>query len=326
MPDAGLWPTEKLMQSMVMRWADDVIDEWELDEDQRRAVRDRVARRWIEYLRENRAELQPLLNDFLEMRLALEPPAPYLVAEWARRAETAFDKVRVHFEGAQQDFREDLTPAQRLHFEARWLMFSAAMSHMHARLKSWQEGEFRQEEIWEETGRARRERRAREKAEKSANAEAKKPPASSEPSDEAGSPPPPDQIAAELDRWDEYVAGFVRDYQLDEGQRTAALSCLAELRERAIAHRDRRRDEINDLERQIQRGTRSDAELEEIQKRLVDLYGPIDALFEELRRRLDAIPSRAQRERRDLGDSSVKKSAALEEKPVPAGENSGSPR
>ena len=106
--------------------------------------------------------------------------------------------------------------------------------------------------------------------------------------------PEADQIALELHAWEHYVMEFIQTYDLDEGQRTAALSCLAELKERATAHRDRRREEITALERRIRNNSGTDQELAEIKQRLIKLYGPIDEMFKELKRRLESIPTAEQ--------------------------------
>lgn len=106
-----------------------------------------------------------------------------------------------------------------------------------------------------------------------------------------------DQVVVELGRWDKYVEEFIRIYDLDEGQRTAALSCLSELKQRAIDHRDRHREEIAALEHRIHNNTGTDEELAEIKQELTRLYGPIDDTFSELKRRIELIPTTEQRAR-----------------------------
>jgi small-conductance mechanosensitive channel len=85
-------------------------------------------------------------------------------------------------------------------------------------------------------------------------------------------------------------------FNLDEGQRTAAVSCLSDLKQRAIAHRDRRREDIARLEYRIEHKTATDVPLDDLKKQLSELYGPIDDMFKELQTRLDQIPTVLQRE------------------------------
>ena len=104
-----------------------------------------------------------------------------------------------------------------------------------------------------------------------------------------------DQIALEVVAWERYVEEFIRIYGLDEGQRTAVLSCLSELKQRAIAHRDKRRDDIATLELRISNFTGSDEELAGLKEQLTELYGPIDDMFQELKARIEQIPTARQR-------------------------------
>ena len=84
-------------------------------------------------------------------------------------------------------------------------------------------------------------------------------------------------------------------FNLNEGQRTTAVSCLSELKQRAIAHRDRRREDIARLEFRIEHNAASDAPLDELKKQLSELYGPIDDMFKELQTRLELLPTAEQR-------------------------------
>lgn len=283
----GLWPSRSLLRLALTRFVDDACDRYELDEDQREALRDRLVGQWVEYLSEHRAELQPLLNEFLEMRLDLEPPSPERVKGWAERAIPAFEDVRGEMERSWGAFREVLTPVQRAKFEVELLGARAGLGYAGERLTRWREGSFEQYEVWEprereaqrEARAERRHRRAerREQIEKETKGEG------------------PDQIEQELDRWDRYVADFVSRYQLDEGQRSAALSLLSEIKRRAKDHRERYRDDIVQLERRIERGLEGDDEREAIKNELVRLYGPVDELFAELEQRLEPIPTERQR-------------------------------
>jgi hypothetical protein len=143
-------------------------------------------------------------------------------------------------------------------------------------------------EVWQPTTSQRRARRAERQRGRGAQG-AKTAQAAPEPQET-------DQIALELTAWEQYVEEFIRIYHLDEGQRTATLSVLAELKERAIAHRDLRRDDIARLEHRIATFTGSEEELGELKKQLTELYGPIDDMFAELKRRIEQIPTAQQRE------------------------------
>jgi hypothetical protein len=73
------------------------------------------------------------------------------------------------------------------------------------------------------------------------------------------------------------------------------LSVLSELKERALSHRDRHRDEIAKLEARIASFGGSEEELPELKGQLTELYGPIDDMFKELKLRIESVLTAEQR-------------------------------
>jgi len=291
---------------MLLRWAEETCAEYDLDDPQRAKVRDDLVEQWSGFLTENRSVLQPLANEFIEMRMTLEPPSKERVHAWAERALPVFEKTRDQIRESHDEFRKVMRPMQRAKFEVDALQMSAGLAIAEQKLKEWKQGEFDKDVFWEPLPaerRARREERRRRRT-------------GPDPTAVAESPKTPvDQIAVELDSWEKYVADFVQLFHLDEGQRTAALSCLSELKERAIAHRERRRDEIARLEYRIQNNTATlEAPLDDLKKQLRELYGPIDDMFKELQTRLEQIPTAEQRA-----------AVAQRQQPV-ANENAASPK
>lgn len=309
---AGLWPSQKLLGLMLSRWGDEAAARYELDDRQKQHVQEELVERWSEFLEEQRPVLQPLANEFLEMRMGMEPPPSDQVKEWSARALPALQKVREELRETQAEFREVLTPSQRARFEIDALKTGAGLQLAESKLRRWSEGEVEPEDMWEPTPAVRRERRkARDAAkERQEDADDKDSevddsvvssdgghaaPAEGQTQERRGKPV--DQIALELSAWEKFVADFIARHDLNEGQRTAALSCLKELSERAAAHRDRHRVEIEALEMQIESPEPAAEKLEEIRTKLHELYGPVDAMFAELKSRLEAIPTAEQRSR-----------------------------
>ncbi|MBI4718066.1 MAG: hypothetical protein HY763_09700 [Planctomycetes bacterium] len=309
-PPEGLWPTPKMLHSMLDRWAIFLGEEYELDESQREAVRREVHERWSRFLTEHRPALQPLANEFLEMRMDSAPPSKEAVQAWAKRATPLFDEIRQELSAGNEEFRKVLKPAQRARFEVDAMQFGAGLQFAEQRLKKWESGEYEPEELWRPPGARRdrsadddddrgeswRERRQRRREERRKRLAEQK--AAEEGAAEAKGlavAEETDQISREIKTWEQYVEDFARRYNLDDGQRTAALSCISELKERAIAHRDRRKDDITRLEQRIRSNSGSTEELADIRKALMELYGPIDEMFRELQRRMEAIPTAAQR-------------------------------
>lgn len=291
-PMEGLWPSDKLMSQLLLRWADDVCVQFDLDESQREKASSGLVKRWSPFLNEKRGQLQPLLNEFVEMRMDLKPPSADQVKAWAQRALPVFQECREQMNQGTTEFREILHSGQRIKFEIEAAKFNAGMVYAEHKLMRWREGDFEEKELWEPTPAERRKRRAekerKDHADRAAAARTEK-----------------DPIAVELDSWEEFTKQFILKFALDEPQRLAALSCLEELRGRALEHRDRHRSEIARLESRIQRHAGSETELNDIKIELSKLYGPVDEMFQELKRRLEAIPSDAQREKAGITKDSA---------------------
>lgn len=286
----GLWPSEKLTRLMLARWAADTGDRYGLDEDQTRSLGQTMGDRWMTYLKKNRSQIQPAANEFIEMRMELEAPSKERVMAWAKKAMPIFKSFRNLLVQSTGDVRKVLKPTQRAKFELEALQFGVGLGMAEAKLKQWVKGEFEPREFWEPTRAEYRRQRAERmaKTDEDSDGEAEEV--------EQG---PPDQIAAELEAWEKYVEGYMDMYGFDDGQQSAARSCLEELTERAIAHRNRYRDRINRLEGRIANHSGSEKELAEIKQHLVELYGPIDTMFNELKKRLQSIPTTEQRARVD---------------------------
>ena len=294
----GLWPTNRLIELMLRRWADEVKHEYDLDEEQAVSVEKRLVERWGGFLEHNRSTIQPLANEFIELRMDLTPPDKERVMAWAERVLPVLDLFRDQINEGANEFREILTPIQKAKFENDIMKLGAGIQIAKAKVKTWTKGDFDERDFWEPTRSERRKRRAereKERAERDAAAE-------------SAESRPADQIGDEVRTWRAYVEEFVATYDLDDGQKGAARSILTELSDRALAHRDRNRREIDKLERKIAaHAERADVpytgssdgatSLAPLEAQLVKLYGPIDRMFEELETRLDAIPTQAQRQR-----------------------------
>jgi hypothetical protein len=284
-----IWPTPKQTKRLLSRWTDRMCDLYEMDEPHCAQARDRVIERWGRFFEENRSTLKPLLGEFLEMRWETEPPPKEQVQAWAKRVRPAFGKLQIEFAEGKKELLQLLTPAQREQFNLQALQLEAGLQIAKKTLDKWQTGDVDVNDIWkppdEERRRqwAERARRRRDREKRAYGADA-----GSQETAET------DQIVLELNAWDRYVDTFIRVYELDAGQQTAVRSCLAELKRRALAHRDRHRKEINALERKIESFSGANEERVELEAKLVELYGPIDEMFKELKRRIEQVPTEAQ--------------------------------
>ena len=83
---------------MLRRWARQISVQTGLEEEQWSQIEEQVVRQWTNFLDENRGQIQPLLNEFLELRLGLEPPEEQRVQDWAERVTPVFQYLRRQLE------------------------------------------------------------------------------------------------------------------------------------------------------------------------------------------------------------------------------------
>jgi len=285
----GIWPNPKLLELLLARAADQMTERHKMSPETRREVREAFVDRWSTFLNTNRSELQPLLNEFLELRLELTPPDKKRVQQWAHRMTPIFEKIKQQVRESRKDLRASLKPDQQARFAAETMAMEVGLEFAEMKLAQYESGQFEDVDFWKPHGMDRKARRKLRETRRKKRREAVAKIRSLQ--------PPIDQIENELSAWAQFTADFIRIYDLDASQRNAALSCLNELTERAKSHRRRHLDEIQRLEQRIASEKKSKKELAAIKEQLITLYGPIDEMFEELKSRLENIPTSEQRDR-----------------------------
>jgi len=295
-PDCdGLWPGERMIELTVRRWAAEAASQFELTEEQHREVERSMLDRWPRFFRENRNELQPLVNEFFEARLELEPPSPERVRNWAERAMPVFDRFAQEYDAGVKELRPLLTDEQGGRFIERETQMRAWLALTRGRLSEWQQGRFETAEWWEPVRGSTTHPPPTEPTRVGPVDAGATPANSAAGSSTSGAfgDHPPDQVVLELDAWDRYVADVIERFRFNDGQQQTARSILKEMKDRALAHRNRHRDEITQLEENLAAGNPDDSDA--IGRELTRLYGPIDEMFRELSARVELIPTAAQR-------------------------------
>jgi Spy/CpxP family protein refolding chaperone len=281
----GFWPTKKMMNGMIRRWASEAADHYDLTPDQHKQLEAMMLERWPKFIEDNRRVMQPLINQFFEATVDPEPPSAEAVADWADRAMPLFERFRESIKEGNTQVREILTPKQQAKFDLDALGLAAGMQMAETQLKSWQRGEFDPQD-WGDRRRRERERqrrRAEEERDRALAAERA-----------ASRPSLADEVLVELDAWDKYVADFIAMYHLDDGQRSSAESILTELKSRAQDIRAHAKERLDEIQQQLSTHTDPDAK-KKLTDELVSIYQPIDTIFAELKKRLEALPTAAQR-------------------------------
>jgi hypothetical protein len=278
------WLSPELAKIVITRMVGVAGARYELDATQQDKFRDITLERWNSFLAKNQSRLRPLVGEFLQLGMVSEREKETRLADWVHRATPLLHELRKEFNAAAVDLRTQLDPNVQAKFDADVAKLDGQLMLSERQVQRWCTDYFSDPVVKNVTEKSEpREGHETREAGKKRNNKPR--------------PVAPDQISIELDAWTLYVQNFMRTMDLNVGQRDAVLSVLSELKRRAQAHRDRRREEINKLERAIASFQGSAAELKQLQQQLTELYGPIDSMFGELKQRIEQVPTATQQDK-----------------------------
>jgi hypothetical protein len=309
-PTEGFWPTKLMMERIFERVADEMASNYEMDDDQRDQTAALFKGRLMRFLEKNRPEIQSLMNEFFEVQLHNEAPTPEAVAGWSQRVLPLLDDLKVVVEDVTDDMREYFTDDQVTKLEGELAAFQTGLTIASGKLGTWAAGQYDPEREWFAPGPGR-EKREREEAERmdAAMKEAKeRAEAESRAALDASSSsvriadipvsggPQPASVPSVKDEWTLYTEDFIRRYELEPEQEQRARSYLRS----AQFERDRYLQKKSD---EIERVTQAaiDAGSDEAREKAKDdadrLQAPVERIFQQLRDKLNTLPTRAQRAR-----------------------------
>ena len=276
-PTEGFWPTQKMMERMIDRITEGMADEYNFDDSQLEMTRDLFKARFPEFLNENRAEIQTLLNQYFEALLDGGPPAVEDVADWAARVQPLLAGFGEVSDEVAEGMREYLNDDQMVMLDAQYVAFQAGTRMVQNKLSVWADGGYDPETEWIRRGDSRHgSREEREAAEAAERAR-----------EEAAKPQPKDE-------WTIYTERFIERYQLNEEQKQKAFTILRHQQEARDRYLHRKADEMAHVTKLL-----TEAETEEQRAASLEAYqrlnAPVDRIFEQLKERLDTLPTRAQR-------------------------------
>ena len=277
-PTDGFWPTQKMMERFINRITDGMADEYNFDDDQLETTRDLFKAQFPEFLNENRAEIQTLLNQYFEALLDDGPPAPEEVAEWAGRVQPLMAEFGEICNEVTEGMREYINDEQMVMLDAQYVAFQTGLKMVQNKLAIWSDGGYDPETEWIRDNSRRPSREEREAAERAA--------------EEADA----ERAAAEApkDQWTIYTEQFIERYQLNDEQKQKAFAFLRHQQEARDRYLRRNDDEMARVTRLL-----TESETEEERAASLEAYqrlnAPVDRIFEQLKDRLDTLPTRAQR-------------------------------
>ncbi len=342
-PQAGFWPTQVMIDLAIDRMTEEMADHYELDDEQMYETRAAIKERVPQWLNENRAEIQTLMNQFFEAQLSGEAPEPNAVAVWSQRALPLINDFKGVVNTMSDDFREFWTDDQVIQLEGELAAFNTGIAMVNNKVAIWADGGYDPETEWIPDRAARRDREREEEEKRREEMEKAKQdklvelsggaaPAAG--SDAGGQPLSGDDAplaksgttapAKPKDAWAQYTDEFIARYKLNDEQRQKAMLHLKKAqdsRERYMRKSATRRVEAE----AALKAAETPEEKAEAQKLLDRMNTTVDRYFDQLKDDLNRLPTRKQRaEAATLATTPSADSA--ETAAAPAGKRTGAPK
>lgn len=260
-------------------------ERYALDAGQQADLRARVTREAMGFIGRFAPTIIQNFELFVETRARGKPLDADTAAELVRIARPAFEAYLPDIERSMQEFEETLRPEQREIFTRDRAAFQKRVEFVKGRMDDWAAGRWEPEE-WGMDKDPLRRATGSESPDQPAKPQARQPASITDRRPDPGAP-------GHETAWELYVRQFITRYNLDEAQQTTARAILADLQGRAAKYWEQHAEEYNALTRGPDSLTRE--QMNEHRNRLAALEAPINELFDELVRRLDRLPTIAQR-------------------------------
>jgi hypothetical protein len=318
---------EKMLDAAVLRMGERYqMDDAQLEQT-RKVFRDHVPR----FLKENRQEMERLLNEFIETQAGQEAPSAEFAADWAKRAQPLLNKTREMIGGMTDSMRDYLSDEQQVQLDATLVAVDVAVNTTQTRLTRWSEGgydpatefhrnpgvrqmdETRARQV-EQSMRAARDEAintayggqsiaAADGAGQTVAAQAATPPAAeaaeplalaAEAQAKAAKPGKAAAKAEPKDEWAAYVEKFAARYSLDADQVQKANAFLNAAKTERDNHLRAKASKMEQIEKKFKEARSPDA-TKAAEAQFQDLMKPVNAMFERLKDKLETLPRREQR-------------------------------
>lgn len=291
--EIGVRFTPALADAISHQFTKSMQERYELDEEQTTQIRELMARQFMELAHKNAENGRNMVESFMAALIKNDGQIPKDVAkELAKTAQPMMPALREFFTNSSAEIGRRMTIKQRLKFIGDVAVATAGLAIFESRLKRWEAGdagEFVTLDDREEDDNAQsepedpNEPQAHRQARRQANRQMR--------------------WNADIDgRWDDYVKNASEYYGFDDKQLAAAEAILKDLQDRAAAYKTKDwRDKLREiwiadsltgrLDSKFNRGPwkyQLDNERERLMK-------PLEDMGEELKRRIEAIPTSKQR-------------------------------
>jgi len=297
-PAAGFWPTQRMAEIGIDRISEELAKQYALDPDQMGNTRDLLKERFPAWMQENRAELQTLLNQWIEATIAGEPPSAEDVAHWSERFAPLFEEFTTLVDDTAEDMATFMTDEQRILLDGELAAFHVGARFMRSRLDVWRDGGYDWVSEWPRSEQFQQHEQSRIKDlnanQDSARYEAWGMDAPHDATQPEQQPQRPTAAQRGQDEWAAYVEAFIRRYQLTETQQNAAQRYLRQQTAQRDRYLQRRVGRLDEVEQKLKTGPDA-GEKSRLEAELAELKQPLARMFDILKERLDRLPTRKQR-------------------------------
>jgi hypothetical protein len=348
-PTEGFWPTKLMMERIFERVADEMASNYEMDDDQRDRTASLFKGRLARFLEKNRPEIQSLMNEFFEVQLHNQAPSPQAVATWSQRVLPLLDDLKGVVEDMTEGMREYFTDDQVTKLEGELAAFHTGLTIASAKLGTWAAGQYDPEREWFAPGPGRERMQRDEAAKMEAQMADAQQQAERTAADEAAAHGntsvavgEPQERPADLparngaspgsapasrpslkDDWTIYTEDFVRRYDLEPEQEQKARSFLRSQQFERDRYLQRKSIEIDKVTQKALDSTSEDdrAQAKEEADRL---QAPVERMFQQLKDKLNTVPTRAQRSRAETASRPARAAGEVPDSAPAVGSRGGS--
>ncbi|MGE3181940.1 MAG: hypothetical protein AB7N71_09935 [Phycisphaerae bacterium] len=317
--------TKGMVNWFVTEFSNKMGEQLNMDQEQIELTRENFRESLPRWFSEQRKDLQPVMNEFLEMWAKNEAPTPEQVSEWSERALPAFDSFTNMLVETSEATRGYLTEEQNTILDGNIAAFNVGTSYARARLQEWQEGGFDAEVHWHRAPGHQQAVREEQKlihaeeeyARQVAEGKNPDPPehwvndgaggtnaagnavagankgARSAPANNA-TPRAPAAAAKAVDEMEQYTAAFCQRYELDQAQHAKAYQFLKDAQEQRDRWQTRIAEREVKLNEMIARAS-TDGGRQAAQQKLDKIREPFARHFDKLKERLEKLPTAQQR-------------------------------
>lgn len=328
-PEYGFWPTPLMIDRIVDRISEEMAGNYTMDDDQRERTAAIFKNKIVPFFMQNRAEIQTLMNEFFEVQLNKEAPTADMVAEWSQRVIPIFRDFEGVVDNVADDMREYFTDDQVTKMEGELAAIKTGFALANNKLGSWAAGKYDPQVEWFTPGPGR-EKHEREQAEEmdrmmqeaQAKAEEQARTAQLEAQGERakvdaaapleGSGRPARKGASQpvvKDEWTIYTEDFIRHYELEPEQAQKAREFLRARQVERDKYLQKKAAEITRVT-EVAAAAKDEVDRKKAKEEADRLEAPVGRMFQQLKDKLNTLPTRAQRARAEPAPISAPSRAA----------------